>query len=145
MYPVALIVAVLAQIPLPISDDPYYEPVNIRPDLGLKVSPKNDSVKPFKFVVRGILHTNGVEKSAACNGTVRVRFRKSNPTVAKGSTRIQPDCTYRLPLRLDLTGLGEKGRSGGTVRITARFGGNDVLQPDAASQRKATYGRGSAQ
>ncbi len=135
--------ALAAQLPgpTPAPDDPYEPDANIRPTLSMKVAPKAAPYRPYRFTLLGDLQTNGVDESTACNGRVTLRIRKSNPTVAKGRTQIQPDCTFSKTLTLRLRHAGKKAKRGGNLRITARFGGNDYLQPDSAPQRKALYGR----
>lgn len=128
-------------IPVLPEQDPYYPPVNIKPDLSLKVAPKQDRFTPYRFTLSGVLQPNGVDPATACTGRVMFRVRKSNPTVAKGRTNLRPDCTWARTVTLNLRRLSDRAQRGGTVRVTARFGGNEVLQPDASPQRKATYGR----
>ena len=141
-----LVMAVAAQlVPGLPQQDPYSPTVNIKPDLTLKVTPKSDRFKPFDFTLSGLLQTNGVDPAVGCQGRIMVRIRKSNPTVAKGRTELQPDCTWTTVLTLNTRRLSEKAQVGGTVRVTARFGGNEFLQPDAAPQRKAEYGRSAAE
>ena len=118
-------------------DDTYY--VKVKPALSLVARPKVDRFAPFRYTTSGRLTLNGAPASQGCRGSVMLRVLKGSRTVVKGRTRIQPDCTYRKPLTVRTGKL--RGETSGTLRISARFGGNDVLQPDQAPNRKVRFGR----
>jgi hypothetical protein len=117
-------------------DDSYY--VKVKPNLGLKVKPKRDRIAPFKYVATGKLGLNGAPKKQGCKGTVSLRVRRGARTVAKGTTRITPGCTYSKKLKVRKSKLN--GLKSGTLKFSARFGGNTVLQPDSAPNKNVRFG-----
>jgi hypothetical protein len=117
-------------------DDSYY--VKVKPNLGLKVTPKKDSRAPFKYTASGKLGLNGAPKKLGCKGTVALRIRRGAKTVAKGTTKVTPACVYKKQLKVKKSKL--KGLKSGTLKVSARFGGNKVLQPDSAPNKKVTFG-----
>jgi hypothetical protein len=123
----------------PPSDDPYY-PAKVRPTLSMKVRPKADPVKPYRFTLSGDLQRNGVDPFAGCRGRVAMRIRRGDTTVAKGRVKLLSDCTFSKRLTLRTSRLSPKEKDGGVLRITARFSGNRALQAASAPQRKATFG-----
>lgn len=141
------LIAVLAQLVpgLPMdpqqlpTDDPY-GPAKVRPTLAAKVRPKADPVKPYRFTTFGDLQLNGVDPFAGCRGRVAIRIRRGDITVAKGRVNLLSDCTFKKAMRLNTARLPRKEKAGGTLRITARFSGNEALQAASAPQRKATFG-----
>ena len=117
-------------------DQAYY--VKVKPNLGLRVAPRNDPVAPYRYTAKGILDPNGAPAEASCEGTVRLRVRRGARTVARGATRITPQCDYTE--KLVVTRSKVRGLRRGTLKVSARFGGNTVLQPDSAPNKKATFG-----
>ncbi len=142
-----VLVAVLAQlIPgLPIgpqqlpSDDPYY-PAKVRPTLAMKVRPKADATKPYRFTMSGKLQLNGVDPSAGCRGRITIRMRRGDITVAKGRVNLGSDCRFSKRLTLNTSKLPAKEKVGGVLRVSGRFSGNEALQAASAPQRKAAFG-----
>ena len=117
-------------------DSSYY--AKIKPNLGLKVTPKRDRFAPFKYKAAGKLGLNGAS-GVACSGKVSLRVRKGARTVARGTTKIDATtCTYERKLKVKTAKL--RGVKHGTLKVSARFGGNKVLQPDSASNRKVKFG-----
>lgn len=128
-----------AQVAVPVAeaqDESYY--VKVKPNLGLRVTPKRDAVAPYRYTAKGILDPNGAPAEASCEGTVRLRVRRGARTVARGTTRITPLCDYTETFRVSRRKLG--GLRRGTLKVSARFGGNTVLQPDSAPNKKVKFG-----
>jgi hypothetical protein len=117
-------------------DDSYY--VKVKPNLGLKVTPKNDPFAPFRYTAKGKLGLNGAPVAQGCRGRVSLRVRRGARTVTRATTRLAPDCTYSRTLKVRQSKLN--GLDRGTLKVSARFSGNKVLQPDSAVNKKVTFG-----
>ena len=123
-------------IPGAAADDQYY--VKVKPNLAVKVAPKRDRFAPFRYTASRKLGLNGAPREAGCQGNVFLRVRRGARTVTKGTTRIDSECMFTKKLIVKARKVRPLTR--GTLKVSARFGGNAVLQPDAAPVRKVQFG-----
>lgn len=99
----------------------YYYPIKVTPKLSLKVAPKRDASKPFKFTASGKLNRKSAAASA-CRGKVTVTAKKGSKKVTK-RVSVKSNCTYKAKFTAK---VGKAKR--GTVKVSARFGGNAALR-----------------
>jgi hypothetical protein len=95
------------------AQDSYYIS-KVKPKLTIKVKPKRDKTKPFKFKVSGKLKRNGVAKKKACKGTVTVRVNG-----ASANTPVKKNCSYSKRFKVSKEGK---------YRVSAKFNGNARLR-----------------
>ncbi|HVL97633.1 MAG TPA: hypothetical protein VM266_17395 [Solirubrobacteraceae bacterium] len=95
--------------------------------LSVRVRPKRDTRKPFRFTVSGRLrYPSSVRKADACRGRVTVRFKAGKRTISTRRDRLDRSCryeqrvTFKQPRRFN-----RRSR----LRVWATFEGNKVLLP----------------
>ena len=94
--------------------------------VSLGVTPKSDESTPFRFTARGSVSLPaGVTKDEGCSGHVAIRLRRGTRTVASGNANVRSDCTYSRS-------FGVASSQEGSILVTARFAGNDVLKARSA-------------
>ena len=97
----------------------------------LKVKPKRDKKKPFKFTASGKVK-RGAVSSAACKGKVTVKIKKGAKTVASGKATVKFNCTYKKTLK-----VSKKAKK---LKVSARFGGNSLLKASSAKSKTVRAG-----
>ena len=102
----------------------------LKPKLRLRVRPRRDRRRPYRFRVTGrLVLPRGVTRARACgNGTVTVRARSGGRTVARRRARVGSRCRFRTRLTVRARRLRGRRR----VAIVARFNGNRALVPARA-------------
>ena len=71
-----------------------------------------------------------------CSGKVQVRYQKGGRTISARNYPVKPNCTYRGKTKFR---AGQRSRRG-TLKVRARFQGNQVLRPKASPTRKVRAG-----
>lgn len=123
-------------VPTPIPPGPPPGGVGkVRPGLSLKVKPKRDRAKPFRFTASGKVNRKRAAKGPACRGRVKITVKKGKKTLANKTARVKGNCSYKAKVKLSNKKAGRKG----TAKFTARFGGNSVLKAKSA-KKSAKYG-----
>lgn len=104
--------------------------------LTLTATPKRDRRLPFRYTFRGTLKLPaGTSKAQVCGGKVLLRLQRGRQTVARGSVRLSPTCTYVK--RVSVFNTKQTGRARGRLKATAIFGGTAALK---SSRKTATVG-----
>jgi hypothetical protein len=102
--------------------------------LTLSLRPSRDRRSPYAFRATGQLtRPPTVSPSQGCVGTVTLTVRAGRRTVTTRRAKLTRVCTYRLTLRW-------RSRPASRLRLTARFGGNDVLGRRTARSRTVRLG-----
>ena len=101
--------------------------------LTLSVTPKRKKKAPFRYRLSGrvaLLGSTG--KPPVCIGDVKLTLKKSSKTLASGTAKLSPNCTYSKRLT-----IGTKAAAGkrGTLAVRANYGGSIYLK---ASTKSAT-------
>lgn len=95
--------------------------------LSLKATPKRDKTLPFKYTFSGkVKIPAGLKKSTVCKGKVKITLKKGSKTVKTGTANVSKTCTYKK--KLTVTNTKKTGKKKGTLKATARFGGNAALK-----------------
>jgi hypothetical protein len=79
--------------------------------------------------------TQELTNAQACTGKVRVTYKLGTKTVAKKTTKLKPDCTYKAK-----STLKNKSLAGKRVRVQARFLGNAFMNPRSSGRRRILLG-----
>jgi hypothetical protein len=108
----------------------YYYPQKIKPSLSLKVKPKRDKKKPYKFTASGKLNRKGAAKSA-CKGKVTITFKKGKKTVKSGKATVKSSCKYSKKFTV---------KKRGKLKVSAKFGGNTLLKTATAKSKTVRAG-----
>jgi hypothetical protein len=113
-------------------------PVTVRrftaPGLSLSLRPSRDRRPPYAFRATGTLRRpTTVSPSQGCSGRVTIRARAGRRTVSTRRATLSRNCEYGVILRF-------RTRVARRVRLTARFGGNDVLSPRGSRTRAIRLG-----
>jgi hypothetical protein len=95
------------------AQDSYYVS-KVKPKLTLKVKPKRDRTRPFKFTASGKLKRNGVVKKKGCKGNVTVTVNG-----ASAKAKVKKNCTYKKKFKVS---------KAGKYKVTAKFNGNARLR-----------------
>jgi Ca2+-binding RTX toxin-like protein len=98
--------------------------------LSLKLSPSRDRKAPYRFNASGKLTLpTPVSRTQGCgDGQITITVKAGKKTVATRRTSISRVCEYKLRITFP-------HRPASTLRFTARFSGNDVMQAKAAPSR----------
>ena len=113
-------------------------PVSVRrftpPELTLSPRPSRDRRAPYAFRITGTLRRpTTVSPSQGCSGTVTLRARAGRRTASTRRATLSMNCEYSVILRF-------RSRVASRVRLTARFGGNNVLSERTSRTRTIRLG-----
>jgi pimeloyl-ACP methyl ester carboxylesterase len=110
--------------PAPSRSVPASPRVRVPPVLRVRVSPRRDRRRPFRFVTRGrVVPPRGV----ACDGgVVAVQVKERGQTISTRRARVRADCSFRSAVR-----FARRGR----FAFHVRFGGSELLTPAALLRR----------
>jgi len=101
---------------------------------GLGLRPSRDRKAPYAYRATGrLLRPPTVSPSQGCSGTVTITAKHGSKTVATHRTKLDRNCEYATTLKF-------RSRLAGKLRLTARFGGNDVLSTRTARSRTIRLG-----
>jgi hypothetical protein len=104
------------------------------PRLGLAVRPSRDRKAPSAYRLSGrLLRPTTVSPSQGCSGTVTITAKRGSKTVAKRRAKLNRNCEYAITVKF-------RKRIAKKLRLTAKFGGNDVLSPRTARSRTIRLG-----
>jgi len=97
--------------------------------LRVKVTPKRDRARPFRFRTRGrLVRPAGVTRRAGCRGTVLVQVKTGRRTISARRARLGKRC--RFASRVTFHRASRLGR--GRLKFVVRFSGNRVVAPGRA-------------
>jgi hypothetical protein len=108
----------------------------IKPGLSLKIKPKTDKKKPFKFTVSGKVNRKSAPKKKACKGKVVLRVNKGHRK-GKLKVKVNSSCKYKAKITLNKRKAGNKGNA----KFKAQFLGNSVLKKSAVKKKTVKYGK----
>jgi hypothetical protein len=113
-------------------------PVRVRrfssPGFSLSIRPSRDRRPPYAFRATGELRRpSTVAPSQGCSGEVKLTAKRGRRTVATRRAKLSRNCEYSITLRL-------RSRPAKRLRVTARFGGNDVMTSRTARSRTIRLG-----
>jgi hypothetical protein len=98
-----------------------------RPSLTLQANPRHDTTLPYTFTFTGTLRPPGdVARQDGCAGTVTIQIKAGSKTISTRRARVRGDCGYKRGVTFKSR---KRLRSRGTLKVTARYGGNQVLKP----------------
>ena len=104
--------------------------------VSLAVGNARDSKAPYRYVVRGRVDLpENLTPKAACSGTVRITIKQGSKTRGRAETKLRSDCRYGK----GVTATGVTGRRG-SLRVSARFLGNDLLKARSAKAKTVGFG-----
>ncbi|GAC1324879.1 MAG: hypothetical protein NVSMB25_22840 [Thermoleophilaceae bacterium] len=98
-------------------------------------APRHAGATNARFTTSGrLILPPRVSRSSGCTGRVFVDFKRGRKTVASGRVALSGACAYRFRVTL-------RGRlAAQTLRVSARFTGNDVLRPRASRSQSVRVG-----
>jgi Ca2+-binding RTX toxin-like protein len=103
-------------------------------ELTLRLRPGRDRTAPYAFQATGALtRPETVSPSQGCSGTVTISARRGRKVVSTKRVRLTRTCEYEATLRF-------RKRVAKRLRLTARFGGNDVLGTRTSRARSVRLG-----
>lgn len=113
-------------------------PVRVRrfssSSLSLSIRPSRDRRPPYTFRATGRLaRPDTVAPSQGCSGEVTIKARTSRRTALTRRAKLSRNCEYSLTLRF-------RSRPASRLRVTARFGGNDVMASRTSRRRTIRLG-----
>ena len=101
--------------------------------LTLSLRPSRDRRPPYSFKASGRLaRPTPVAPSQGCSGTVTITAKRGSKAVYTKRTPLSRTCEYSVTLH--------PGKRKGKLRLTARFGGNDVIAQRSSSARAIRLG-----
>jgi Ca2+-binding RTX toxin-like protein len=104
------------------------------PGFGLALRPSRDREAPYAYRATGrLLRPTTVSPSQGCSGTVTISAKRGSKTVATHRTKLNRNCEYATTLKY-------RKRLASKLRLTAKFGGNDVLGVRTARSRTVRLG-----
>jgi Ca2+-binding RTX toxin-like protein len=102
--------------------------------VSLRLTPTRDRSGPVRFTASGIVtRPSLVTPASGCaGGTVTVTVKAGTRTISTRRANLRDNCTYRLTAT-----FGDRSRFRGrrSLRVRARFGGNEVLAPRSSATR----------
>ena len=100
-----------------------------RGSLRVRVTPRRDRRRPFRYRTRGrLLRPAGVSSTAACRGTVTVQVKAGRRTISARRARLGRAC--RFSSRVTFRRAARLGR--GRLKFVVRFSGNRAVAPGSA-------------
>jgi Ca2+-binding RTX toxin-like protein len=103
-------------------------------DVGISLRPSRDRRAPYRFHVRGrVLRPDVVSPSHGCSGRVTVTAKRGKKVVSSKRVRLSRVCEYSATLKF-------RTRTARSLKIRARFEGNDVLAAKSSRNRTARLG-----
>ncbi len=104
------------------------------PAFSLKLRPSRDRRAPYSYRATGTLtRPTLVSPSQGCSGTVTITAKKGSKTVATRRTPLTRTCAF-------VTTVKFRSKVASKLRLTAKFGGNDVLGRRSAASRTVRLG-----
>jgi Ca2+-binding RTX toxin-like protein len=103
-------------------------------EVGIALRPSRDRRAPYRFRAHGrVLRPDVVSPSHGCSGTVTVTAKRGKKVVSTKRVRLSRVCEYSATFRF-------RTRTAPSLKIRAKFGGNDVLSEKASRNRTARLG-----
>ena len=103
------------------------------------VTPARDRKFPYRFTTRGTLSLPaGMSPAQGCKGVITVQIKRGKKTISTRRVDVKPNCTYSVAASFAVKSRVPRR---GTLRIRARFNGNNVLLPARAKEVRVRYGR----
>jgi hypothetical protein len=104
------------------------------PELALSARPSRDRRSPYRFRLTGSLERpSTVAPSQGCSGDVTITAKTRSRTATTRRVKLTRTCNYSLT-------LSYRKRPASRLRVTARFGGNEVLGTKTSRTRTLRLG-----
>ena len=132
-------VEVVGAQPAPPGQTPQPSPARVRPrSLVVTVSPGRDRRAPYRFVTRGRLSLpTGLSPATSCRGgRVSVQIKRGTKTLSTRRVSLRSNCTFSSAVQF----ARSRRVARGSLKVTARFLGNAVLQAIRAPSRTVRAG-----
>lgn len=105
--------------------------------LTTRVSPKRDARIPYRFTTSGTLALpDNVTKAQGCSGQVAVQIKAGKKTISNRRAKLSKTCTFRSAVRFTIRDRVKRG----TLRVTVRYLGNEVLLPLRGKRQSVKVG-----
>jgi hypothetical protein len=82
----------------------------------------------------GNFYCENVSNAQACKGKVRVTYTLGKKVIARKTTKLKSDCSYRAK-----STIKNKSIAGKRLRVQARFLGNSVMTPRSSPRRRLLF------
>ena len=94
--------------------------------LTTRVAPRRDARIPYRFTTSGTLALpSNVTRAQGCSGQVSIQIKAGRKTISNRRAKLSNTCTYRSAVRFTVRDRVRRG----TLNVTVRYLGNDVLLP----------------
>lgn len=104
------------------------------PSISLKVTPKRDRTKPFRFTSTGVLRIpSGVPRGKGCRGRVSVQVKAVRKTISTRRARVKSNCRYRTSVTFK---SAKRFSSSGVLSFRARYLGTPFLKKAKSKEIK---------
>ena len=91
----------------------------------MKVTPRRDRHRPYRFRTRGrLIRPAGVSRARGCRGRVLVQVKKGRRTISARRAKLGRHCRFRSKVTFR--------RVRGRLRFIVRFSGNRAIAPGSA-------------
>jgi len=107
-----------------------------------KVKPPHNFCPPgqqSKPDPNGNFYCESVSSVQACTGKVRVTYTLGKKVVARKTSKLKSDCSYKAK-----STIKKKSLAGKRLRVQARFLGNSVMNPRSSNRRRILLGANSS-
>ncbi len=103
------------------------------PSLSLSLRPSRDRKPPYSFKASGKLsRPTPVAPTQGCSGSVTISAKRGSKTVYSKRALLTRTCDYAVTLH--------PGSRKGSLKLTAKFGGNDVIATKSSASRTIRLG-----
>ena len=94
--------------------------------LTTRIAPKRDAQIPYRFTTSGTLTLpSNVTRAQGCSGQVAIQIKAGKKTISNRRAKLSGSCAYRSAVRFTVRDRVRRG----TLNVTVRYLGNDVLLP----------------
>ena len=105
--------------------------------LTARIAPKRDARIPYRFTTSGTLALpNNVTRAQGCSGQVAIQIKAGRKTISNRRAKLTNTCTYRSAVRFTVRDRVRRG----TLNVTVRYLGNDVLLPLRGKRQSVKVG-----
>lgn len=107
--------------------------------VSIKVTPKRDRRKPFRYTTSGTAHIGAVPAQQGCGSAafVIVQIKAGHNTISARKAKLSKTCKYKSTVSF---GLPKRFRGKSLLRVQAKFSGNRFLLPSNSKVKKVRAG-----
>ena len=103
-----------------------------------KVKPPPKNCPPGNGSKNNPYCSAGLTTAQACKGKVRVTYTLGKTVVAKKTTKVKSNCSYKAT-----STIKNKSLAGDRLRVQARFLGNALMNPRSSNRRRVLLAKNS--